>query len=171
MQQEPLTSHCHACSEIGSCYDKFKEILRAAGGRLTEERVAILRGICTSSGHFTPEELAEKLRKSGQSVAITTIYRNLDPLLEAGILRKTDVGEAARAQGARYEHVWGHAHHDHLLCSHCGTRVEFSYPAIDALQEVVAKTHGFTLERHTLELIGCCPACRAAGAKPSLKSR
>lgn len=171
MQQEPLTTHCSSCSENGPCYDKFREILRAGGGRLTDERVAILKEICMSTGHFTPEELTEKLRESGQSVAITTIYRNLDLLLEAGILSKTDVGEAGRSQGARYEHVWGHAHHDHLLCSRCGARVEFSYPAIDALQEVVAKTHGFTLERHTLELIGCCPSCQAAGAKPSQKTR
>ena len=169
MQQAPLTTHCPSCSESGPCYDKFKEILKLSGGRLTDERVAILKEICSSEGHFTPEELVEKLKRSGQAVALTTVYRNLDPLLEAGILRQTDISEAGRAQGARYEHIWGHTHHDHLVCSGCGLRVEFSYPAIDALQEVVAKSHGFVLERHTLELIGRCAACQKQAARPDAK--
>ena len=29
-------------------------------------------------------------------------------------------------------------HHDHLVCSCCGVKIEFSYPAIDVLQEAVA---------------------------------
>jgi hypothetical protein len=34
-----------------------------------------------------------------------------------------------------YEHIWDHEHHDHLVCSRCGRRIEFYYPAIDILQE------------------------------------
>ena len=52
-----------------------------------------------------------------------------------------------------------HEHHDHLVCSRCGKKVEFSYQAIEILQEAVAREHGFTLESHHFELIGICPDC------------
>ena len=46
------------------------------------------------------------------------------------------------------------------LCSRCGKKVEFHYPAIEVLQEAVAAQYGFALESHRMELIGLCPACR-----------
>jgi len=110
------------------------------------------------------ESLHARLLKDNQQLALTTVYRNLDLLIRAGILRQTDVDDSGRAHGAHYEHVWGRAHHDHLICSACGRRVEFSYPAIDVLQEAAARANGFTLERHTLELIGLCPDCQKKDA-------
>lgn len=113
------------------------------------------------AGHWTPEELAGSLRARGEPIATTTVYRNLALLEEAGIIRRAAVGSSADA--AEYEHAWGREHHDHLVCAVCGLRVEFAYPAIEVLQEAVAHDHGFTLRRHTLELVGTCPACREAG--------
>lgn len=110
--------------------------------------------------HWTPEELAAKTGEEKRPVAVTTIYRNIPLMVEAGIIRRTDHLRPKAAE--RYEHVWGRDHHDHLICSKCGKRVEFSYPAIEVLQEAVAKEHGFTLNRHHLELVGVCPACQAA---------
>jgi len=130
------------------------------GGRLTNERKALLRFICDIDGHFKPETLVKMLGDQGYSVSLTTVYRNLSLLVQAGIIRRADVEDG----GARYEHIWGHAHHDHLVCSRCGKRVEFSYPAIDVLQEAVAREHGFVLERHSLELVGVCPDCVGTAA-------
>ena len=133
--------------------------------------MALLKCICDIEGHFKPETLVTMLQGQGYQVSLTTVYRNLGLLVQAGIIRRTDVDDGGRTGGAtggaRYEHVWGHAHHDHLVCSRCGRRVEFSYPAIDVLQEAVAKEHGFALERHSLELVGVCPDCvGAAGHRP-----
>jgi len=85
------------------------------------------------------------------------VYRNLALFIKAGILRRTSIAEDS---GAWYEHIWAQNHHDHLVCSRCGKRIEFSYQAIEILQEAVAKEYGFTLESHYLELIGLCPDCR-----------
>jgi Fur family ferric uptake transcriptional regulator len=111
-------------------------------------------------GHFRPETLVSMLHEKGHKVSLTTVYRNLSLLVQAGIIRRTDVQEIGRLGVTWYEHIWGHQHHDHLVCSSCGRRVEFSYPAIDVLQEAVAREHGFTMERHCLELVGVCPDCR-----------
>lgn len=110
-------------------------------------------------GHFKPETLVKMLKEQGFEVSLTTVYRNLSLLVQAGIIRRTDVDDGGLKGGSRFEHVWGHVHHDHLVCSRCGKRVEFSYPAIDVLQDAVAREHGFVLERHSLELVGVCPDC------------
>lgn len=167
MQEEDLKPDCVTCSPDGQCSNKFRELLKKDGGRLTNERKALLKFICDIEGHFKPENLTRLLGEEGYRVSLTTVYRNLILLVQAGIIRRTDVDDCGRAGGACYEHIWGQTHHDHLVCSRCGKRVEFSYPAIEVLQEAVAKEHGFMLERHSLELVGICPDCRkeASGAE------
>jgi Fur family transcriptional regulator, ferric uptake regulator len=166
MQLEQLKPECSQCSQDGTCYDKLRIILDNTSGRLTDERRHILRLICDMEGHFRPETLVAMLHEQGHKVSLTTVYRNLSLLVQAGIIRRTDVQETGRLGVTWYEHIWGHQHHDHLVCSSCGRRVEFSYPAIDVLQEAVAREHGFTMERHCLELVGVCPDCRQGYGGP-----
>ncbi len=116
--------------------------------------------------HFHADHLLKLLKDQGYALSLVTIYRNLALLIEAGIIRRAVVQEDTRSGGAWYEHTWGHEHHDHLVCSRCGTKREFVYPAIEVLQEAVAREHGFTLERHHLELVGICPECRGREAAP-----
>lgn len=112
-------------------------------------------------GHFHPYQVVEILKDQGYTMSLTTVYRNLSLLVQSGIIRRTSVKEDAGIGGTFYEHIWDHEHHDHLICSRCGKTVEFTYSAIEILQEAVAKEHGFTLESHHLELTGVCPDCKA----------
>lgn len=161
MQQE-TTPDCEACQRSGSCISRFQEVLRLHEGRLTDERRSMLQAVCDKKGHFLPEEIAESASQlGGRRISVTTVYRNLPLLIESGILRRATVGAGAERASARYESIWNRKHHDHLLCSRCGQQVEFTYPAIEVLQEAVARDYGFVLERHHLELVGVCPGCQA----------
>lgn len=160
MQEENRNIICEKCSKERECIVIFENILKTSGGRLTKERVILLKAICNTTGHFQPEQIAEALKKEGIKVSLPTIYRNLSLLLKAGIIRQAEVLPGQHSGGTYYEHVWGRVHHDHLVCSQCGRRVEFSYSAIDVLQDEVARQYGFKLEQHHLELIGTCPECR-----------
>lgn len=133
----------------------FQEFLRAKGKRYTPEREAILNIIGTFEGHFTPEDVAQSLSGGPVTMSVVTVYRNLPVFVDAGILRRTCLS----ARESRYELALGREHHDHLICSHCGEVTEFQYEAIEILQEAVAAHHGFTIERHHLELVGMCAAC------------
>jgi len=161
MQQEYLKPACSTCSPNGYCADKYIIVLREHGGRVTGERLSLLKTICDIAGHFQPAHLQEVLRQQGQKISLTTVYRNLSLLVEARIIRRTSIEEDTKPGGAWYEHIWDHVHHDHLICSRCGKKVEFHYPAIEILQEALAKEHGFILERHHLELVGVCPDCQS----------
>lgn len=137
----------------------FQSIVRSVGGRWTKERETLLQIICNNNDHFSVDDVVIKLKKLGFAVADTTVYRNLALLVQAGIIRRACLQEESSG-GAKYELILGKSHHDHLVCSRCGSRIDFFYPAIDILQNAVAEQYGFFLERHHLELVGVCPKCQ-----------
>jgi len=137
--------------------------LEDEGGRLTKERAILLQVSCELATHFTPESIQQTLAARGARMAMTTIYRNLPLLENAGIIRRTTFSEEDKNEATTYEHVWGRPHHDHLLCQKCGKKVEFQYDALEVLQDEVARKHGFRLVRHHLELVGLCPDCDGKG--------
>jgi len=160
MQQRYLKPECETCSPNGYCVDNLSSIVSSTGGRLTKERLSLLQIVCDIDGHFHPYHVLDLLKAQGHNLSLTTVYRNLALLVQAGIIRRASIREDTGTGGVWYEHIWDHEHHDHLICTQCGLRVEFSYPAIEVLQEAVAREHGFTLENHHLELMGTCPDCR-----------
>lgn len=133
---------------------------------MTPERELLLRSVCSMTRHFTHEELMASLRRRGARVSQATVYRALPLLEEAGIIRRASVYTLGGSGAPVFEHVHGREHHDHLVCSACGRVVEFHYPGIEALQELVAREHGFRLQRHHLELVGLCAACQPETAAP-----
>jgi Fur family transcriptional regulator, ferric uptake regulator len=100
------------------------------------------------------QELHEELRKRGQGIGLTTVYRTLQSLADAGeidVLR-TDSGEAV------YRRCSDH-HHHHLVCRNCGRTVEVEGPAVEKWAERVASENGFSKVSHTVEVFGTCAAC------------
>lgn len=109
------------------------------------------------NGHVTVEELVARVRKDDPRVSLATVYRTMKLLAECGLASARQFGDG---QQTRYEAAAGREHHDHLICRVCGEIVEFSNDRIEALQDVVAKRHGFEVESHKLELYGRCAQCR-----------
>jgi Fur family ferric uptake transcriptional regulator len=105
------------------------------------------------------QELHEELRRRGEGIGLTTVYRTLQSLADVGevdVLR-TDSGEAIyRRCSSR--------HHHHLVCRHCGRTVEVEGPAVETWAEKVAAENGFSQLSHTVEIFGTCGDC--AGAVP-----
>jgi Fur family ferric uptake transcriptional regulator len=60
---------------------------------------------------------------------------------------------------ARFEHKYGHEHHDHLVCVVCGKFIEVADPQIEMLQNQLARKHGFIPKRHKLDIFGKCAEC------------
>lgn len=159
MQQEVDQACSQSCRDNGYCREILVQYLEKEGGRLTNERVLLLKVSCELGSHFTTEVIQRKLAERGSRMAMTTIYRNLPALEKAGIIRRTTLSEEEMNGAATYEHVWGRPHHDHLLCQACGKKIEFTYDALEVLQQAVASKHGYTLVSHNLELVGLCPEC------------
>lgn len=134
---------------------RFEEFLEGKGLRLTDRRSLILNVFLKREGHMTPEELYRLVERRDRSVGQATVYRALKLLTESGMAREVDFGDGV----VRYEHAFGHEHHDHLVCLKCKTSIEVLDPDIEALQERLAERHGFRMKGHRMDMFGICSAC------------
>lgn len=97
--------------------DELRTTLRERGMRATPSRLAVLDLLRTSVAPLSHGEVAERL--SSQPWDRATIYRNLTDLAEAGLARRTDVGDHIwRFETARDDHD---AAHPHFVCTECGS--------------------------------------------------
>jgi Fur family ferric uptake transcriptional regulator len=125
------------------------------GVRSTRQRSAIAELLSGSEEFRSAQDLHDQLKASGQSIGLTTVYRNLQALADAGqvdVLR-TDTGESV------YRHCSSGHHHHHLVCRKCGTTVEVQADAVEQWAAEVANAHGFSDISHTVEVFGLCGAC------------
>ena len=109
---------------------QFVDFLRDNGHRVTQERLTLFDEIFTLHGHIDAEELLESMVERGQKISRATVYRNLDLLVECGLVLKHRLGRRRYV----FEHVHTGQRHDHLVCSDCGRVAEFVSPGIAALQ-------------------------------------
>ena len=133
----------------------FEEHIAARGFRMTRQRGLILDIFLKKEGHLSPEELYALVKTKDRTVGRATVYRMLRLMKEADLARQVNLGDGL----ARYEHKYGHAHHDHLICLRCGKAIEVLDSDIEALQEKLARKHGYTLTGHQMDLFGLCPDC------------
>jgi Fur family ferric uptake transcriptional regulator len=140
--------------------DQFVRFLRARGLRQTAERRLLCREIFAQHGHIDAEQVLAAVRVSGQPISRATVYRNLELLVEAGLVERVRVGRRTV-----FEHVHPGQTHDHLGCRTCGRLVEFVSPAIAAMLSEICRAHGFRPDGNQLQILGECTRC-AAAAEP-----
>ncbi|KPJ61469.1 MAG: hypothetical protein AMJ46_01940 [Latescibacteria bacterium DG_63] len=144
---------------MNTANEKLGRFLKAKGMRNTQERKEILDEVMRLHKHFEPEEIVMRLRRKGKAVSRASVYRTITLLVDAGIVRKTPCDQMK----ARFEHVLGHEHHDHLVCIQCGRVVEFHDEEIEDRQMKVARKQGFQITGHRLVISGYCRSCQARG--------
>lgn len=131
-------------------------------GRSTRQAAAVREALVRREGFTSAQDLHAELRASGAAVGLTTVYRHLQALADAGtidVLRSPD-GEAV------YRVCGTGRHHHHLVCRDCGRTVEIEGGPVEKWTRQVAEAEGFTDVDHTVEIIGTCAAC-ASSRSPS----
>lgn len=134
------------------------------GLKNTRQRNFIIETFFSLEGHISVEELWSHVRKHDVRVSVATIYRTMKLLSDCGLAHAQNFGDGQ----TRYEAAVGREHHDHLICTQCQTIVEFENDRIEALQEGVARKHGFWVTSHKMELYGLCRSCQKESEKSSL---
>ena len=135
--------------------EKSKE-LKDAGLKITLPRIKILQVLENSSvQHVSAEDVYKMLIAADEEIGLATVYRVLTQFEQAGLV-------------ARHNFEGGHSvfelskedHHDHIVCQKCGKITEFSDEKIEIRQSEVAKSLGYTLLDHNLNMYGVCPDCQ-----------
>ncbi len=122
--------------------------------RATRQRAAISALLEDIADFRSAQELHDELRKRGEGIGLTTVYRTLQSMAAAGQVDtlRTDTGESV------YRRCSAH-HHHHLVCRICGNTVEIDGGAAEAWADETAAEHGFTDVSHTFEIFGVCGGC------------
>ena len=134
----------------------FLDHLRTRGLRATAERRALLGEIFAQHRHIDAEEILVAVRASGHSISRATVYRNLELLVECGLVSRVKLG--ARTV---YEHLHPGLRHDHVACRDCGRIVEFVSPGVTALLAEICRAHGFEPVGNQVQIVGLCRDCAA----------
>ena len=122
--------------------------------RQTKQRTAVAALLAETDEFRTAQQLYDDLRKRGDSVGLTTVYRALQSLTAA-----SEVDSITSDDGETVYRKCSDAHHHHLVCRKCGKTVEITGPTVESWAESMAKENGFTEVSHTMELFGLCAQC------------
>ena len=141
---------------MASEYKLFEKFLSENNLKDTPQRRAVLDAVFSTHHHFDAEELVDILRHKDKRISRATVYRVLDLLVKGEFVRAMDLGESRKM----YEHVVGHKHHDHLICTKCGGTIEFDDGLIELLQKKVCSRLNFEADFHSLRIFGRCENCR-----------
>jgi Fur family transcriptional regulator, ferric uptake regulator len=122
--------------------------------RRTRQRAAVGDILREVNEFKSAQEIHDDLRHKGDAIGLTTVYRTLQAMVEAGEVDaiRTAVGETAYRRCSD-------GHHHHLVCRSCGRTVEVSGPAVEKWASVVAAENGFRDVSHDLEIFGTCADC------------
>lgn len=124
--------------------------------RKTPERYTILKAVYETDGHFTLDELSEKMASDYKfPVSRATLYNTLNLFLELRLVVRH------RFQGStKYEACYDNDSHCHQICTMCGKVTEVNVPQIsEAIEQIHLKR--FRRDGYTLYIYGICSYCQA----------
>jgi Fur family transcriptional regulator, ferric uptake regulator len=136
----------------------FRLYLKGKGAKLTKQRSIILDAVFSTHSHFNAEYLYILIKKQGnaESVSLTSIYRTLPLLLDAGLIKRSPGNPSSE----QYEHVYGHPEHCHLECMDCGAILEIKVsPDQRNLLENMTMKLGFQPIELEIHILGYCKKC------------
>jgi Fur family transcriptional regulator, ferric uptake regulator len=125
---------------------------RVRGTRQAEALNAVLANL---PAFTSAQDIHAELRRRGERIGLTTVYRQLQVLAEDGTV------DAIRDPSGEtlYRRCETSAHHHHVTCRRCGRSVEVEGRAVERCADRVAAEAGFVDIDHTVEIFGLCPDC------------
>lgn len=129
------------------------EALRGAKLRATRQRRTVLNALRERPDAVTAQDLHMELRQAGESIGLTTVYRTLTALADAGFL------DTFTRQSEQAFRLCSDAHHHHLVCETCNRVEEITADEVERWVSDVASRRGYEVTGHRAEIFGICPAC------------
>jgi len=142
------------------CHERFRKF----GYKMTQPREIILDVFSRAKKHLSAEDIYMEVYKIYPGIGLTTIYRNLDILINMGMISRHDFGDGR----SRYELIGDlkSKHHHHLVCLSCGKIIDYSdfideeIKLFDKLEKVLSEKHNFKINYHQVGFYGLCDRCK-----------
>jgi Fur family ferric uptake transcriptional regulator len=131
-----------------------RDRLRAAGERVTPQRLLVADGLASAGRQLTAQELWQRVRRRSPGIGRATVFRTVEALVGAGVARRLELPN----------HAWSYVacqpeHHHHLSCSRCGRVEEIGESYVAAIAQRVAGETGFLIDDARLDFYGRCASC------------
>lgn len=146
-------------SEVEHRVARFQEAFRAAGVKLTHQRLQIFREVAASLEHPDAETVLREVRRRLPTVSVDTVYRTLWRLHDLGLVATL----GPRRGGVRFDANL--RRHHHYFCVQCGRACDFESPELDALRLPDAVQSFGSIAGTHVEVRGVCESCRKRARK------
>lgn len=140
---------------VADITDKAASLLRSAGLRVTQPRIAVLTHVLEAGeAHLSADELLEKVSAGAAAAHRATVYRTLEGLTEAGVLSHVHLDRGITAY-----HLAPGITHLHAQCEVCGRVVDLPADLFGDTADRIRRAVGFELEPAHVALSGRCKQC------------
>ncbi|MBN2246073.1 MAG: transcriptional repressor [Candidatus Aminicenantes bacterium] len=122
--------------------------------RKSRQRNKILEILENTKTHPTADWIYDKLKKDFPKLSVGNVYRNLNILVEQGLIRRIDFGSTFdRFDAVRTPHY-------HFICEQCGAVIDLDLSYDDQLNQKAMETSGFSVYNHKIQFYGLCDKCK-----------
>ncbi len=141
---------------------QFIRLFRQQGLDRFDERFQVLEAFLKLEDHVTLKDIWSQLKADGMDLEEGFVFSSMEHLCRFGFAFKAEFGQDREVL---YEHRHLGAHHDHMICTKCGTILEFKDETLERQQFKVAEAYGFHMLQHRMEIYGLCSECMASSKK------
>ena len=139
----------------------FGGILMAA--YRTRQREEIADYLASIPGqHVTAGDICAHFRAQGRAVGTATVYRQLERMVDQGLVNKYFIDETA---SACFAYLGPDAHCKdacyHCKCEKCGQLIHMTCEELDHIASQLMADHGFRLNPLRTVFYGVCESCAA----------
>jgi Fur family peroxide stress response transcriptional regulator len=139
--------------ELRRMMDRFENVVRRAGVKLTQQRIEIFREVARTGDHPDIETVFTSVRKKMPTVSLDTVYRTLGLFADLGLVT------TVRPLNARVRFDANTEAHHHFFCTRCGATLDFEPRDFENLEVPKAATSLGRVDSRHIELRGLCAAC------------
>ena len=131
--------------------------------RMTHQREIILDELGKCKNHPTADSLYERVKKKLPRISLATVYRNLEILSEAGMIKKLEIS------GRQKRFDWDLNQHDHIYCVQCHRVDNIELDSDRKLTLPPEHDRGYKISGCRIEFFGVCPSCQKKNASKNKK--
>ncbi len=139
--------------------------LKAAGHRVTPQRLAILRQFADSRSHPSVERVYAAVKPDFPTTSLATVYKTVGLLKELGEALEIGFGDGSNRYDVRLPEP-----HPHLICLKCRCIVDTDLESLCHLAEKLSESTGFQILSHRVDIYGICPDCRKTAHSETAES-
>lgn len=138
----------------------------------TKQREELLEYMASRAGeHITVSDICEHFKKSSKPIGTATVYRQLEKMVDQGIVTKYNIDSGTPAC---FEYIAQDSDHRddgscyHCKCEKCGRLIHLHCADVKELEKHLGKEHGFTMDPKRTVFYGICDRCSGRRGKTCL---